>query len=196
MRHVRAGVADPREHRDLAGVVQRGERRRRGVPAQPRVLGERDAGSRRQRQRRAELAVQGVLGRGQQRQRVDAARRGTPTPAPGSRTLERRRLGDPVGERAARRAPAARRRTPTPARRRRRAGSGGGRSRRRRGRASGDPIRAPSAAARPRQRARARPPSGRNPRSRFEPGRAISRSAIRAWWGSARAARSGAGSGM
>ena len=66
-------VADGRHHRHLALGVQRGDRRRRRMPAQPRVLAERRARARRQRELRPQPPVRRVLGRREERHRVDPA---------------------------------------------------------------------------------------------------------------------------
>ena len=73
VRLVGAGVADARDHGDLALAVQLCERGERGVPAEAAVLGERQPGGRRQRQARAQLPVERVAVREEHRERVGAA---------------------------------------------------------------------------------------------------------------------------
>ena len=72
VRLVRVVVADRRQHRDLALGVQGGQRRRGGMPGQPRVLGERAAAFG-QREGRPQAAVLRVAGRRQDREAVGAA---------------------------------------------------------------------------------------------------------------------------
>ena len=72
MRLVGVVVADRRHHAELALGVQRRQRRGRGMPLEPPVLGKRRAAAR-QRELGAQVAVLRVADRRQHGQRVDAA---------------------------------------------------------------------------------------------------------------------------
>ena len=98
MRHVGAAVADPRQHADLARVVQLGERGGGGVPAQARILGERHARGGRDGERRPELNVERISRRGEHRESVDPALQEHGHKHRARRTLHGCRLGDPVPE--------------------------------------------------------------------------------------------------
>ena len=73
MRLVGLGVADRRQHRELARSVKALERRSLRVPAQPRVLGKGGSVQRRERERGPQRAVDRIGDRGEHRERVDAA---------------------------------------------------------------------------------------------------------------------------
>ena len=73
VRLVGVRVADRRKHGHLALPVERGQRRERRVPAQARVLGERLALARRERELRAEGRVLRVARREEHREGVGAA---------------------------------------------------------------------------------------------------------------------------
>ena len=73
VRLVGVGVADRREHGQLALAVELGQRREGRVPAQARVLREGLAGVRGERELRAEARVLRVSGREEHRERVGPA---------------------------------------------------------------------------------------------------------------------------
>ena len=94
VRLVRVVVADRGHHRHLALGVQRRQRPRRRMPAQPRVLAEHVARAGRERELGPQAPVRGVLGRGEDRDGVDPAlEEDLHEHRPGRAGLRERRLG-------------------------------------------------------------------------------------------------------